>query len=1250
MGSFQSLCWIINLMISLVVLVPTISRRARLILGEDFRSPEILSEDSVYATRATVFLVVMFCRSFSVLATKVFWTCGNKIRTKCCHGRTKEDDTQEPPCRRKLPKRKDEALSMSNLVFQSAKLGQPGASEEVKFPTISESICGRGLVMRSMSSLRFQSNALLQSWFTGSLKTLVSQIIILVSALPLLRQSACTSILLFMVFLIVTIFTISLCLISLIIIYVSLCDKKTTMRNNNPLKSKLKLIKSDENFIAVVFQSCKINDVNEWMVDSGATKHICKNKSAFTSYSATMGDDEELVYLADSKTAKVHGKGKVLIKLTSGKTLSLNDVLYVPEFRTNLVSVSLLVKAGITVSFDCNKIVMTKNDVFVGKGYCKNGRYVLSIPKLIRENASYLIDSYDVWHARLGHVSDSYINLLRDRGLISSGKKLTLEKCDICVESKQTKKSCPTTHRESELLELIHTDLGDLKNTMTRGGNKFYVTFIDDFSRYTKVYLLKSKDEAFDKFLVYKSEVENQLNKKIKRVRSDRGGEYILINDFCEREGIIHEITPPYSPESNGIAERKNRTLKEMMNALLISSGAPDNLWGEAILSACHLQNRIPYKHNKRTPYELWKGHAPNLKYLKVWGCLAKVLLPDPKKRKIGSKTSDCIFIGYAECSAAYRFLVLKSDVLNCNTIIETKNAEFFESVFPLKPEYKTVVPYRESEPLKENTFNDEPSNLRRSKRPRIEKSFGNDFYTYLVNDEPFTYSQAISSKEAPFWLEAIQNEIESIQKNKTWILTELPKGCKPIGCKWIFKKKFNPDGSIDKYKARLVAKGFSQKQDVDYFDTFAPVTRISSIRTLIALASIHKLLIHQMDVKTAFLNGELEEEIYMMQPEGHVVSGQEHKVCKLVKSLYGLKQAPKQWNEKFDEVLLAHGFTSLEVDKCVYTKIKNGVCIIICLYVDDMLIFSSNIELINETKSFLASKFDMKDLGEAKLILGIKVIRKDDGIILSQEHYAEKLLKKFGHFDVKPVEIPYDSSTHLKKHRGDPEAQYEYAQIIGSLLHLMNYTRPDIAYAVGRLSRYTHNPSGDHWTALRRLLRYLRGTMNYGIFYRGLPAVLEGYSDANWVSDSDEIKSNTGYIFTLGGGAIMWKSTKQSLISRSTMESELIALEVTSSEVEWLKNFLAEIPVGTKPTPSVSILCDCQSAINTAKKMCYNGKNRHIRLRHKVIKRLLKNGIISINFVRSEGNLADPLTKALGRKMISETSREMGLVSLDYK
>ena len=246
------------------------------------------------------------------------------------------------------------------------------------------------------------------------------------------------------------------------------------------------------------------------------------------------------------------------------------------------------------------KLGLTKNNVFVGKGYCDQGLFVLNIDEIINKNASssaYLIDSIDMWHARLGHANISYIKKMWYLALISATSDACLNKCDICIESKLTKKSCPLVQqRESELLSLIHTDLGDLKNTMTRGGKKYYITFIDDFSRFTKVYLIRNKDEAFDMFLSYKAEVENQLNKKIKRVRSDRGGEYILFNDFCEKEGIIHEVTPPYSPESNGVAERKNRTLKKIMNAMLVSSSIPDNLWGEAFLIACFLHNRIPHK------------------------------------------------------------------------------------------------------------------------------------------------------------------------------------------------------------------------------------------------------------------------------------------------------------------------------------------------------------------------------------------------------------------------------------------------------------------------------------------------------------------------------------------------------------------------------------------------------------------------------------------------------------------------------
>ncbi|PNX67522.1 retrotransposon protein putative Ty1-copia sub-class, partial [Trifolium pratense] len=232
---------------------------------------------------------------------------------------------------------------------------------------------------------------------------------------------------------------------------------------------------------------------------------------------------------------------------------------------------------------------------------------------------------------------------------------------------------------------------------------------------------------------------------------------------------------------------------------------------------------------------------------------------------------------------------------------------------------------------------------------------------------------------------------MDSLESNKTWHLVDLPPGCKPIGCKWILKKKLKPDGTVDKYKARLVAKGFRQRENIDFFDTFSPVTRITSIRVLISIVAIYNLVVHQMDVKTAFLNGDLEEEIYMEQPEGFVVHGQETKVCKLEKSLYGLKQAPKQWHEKFDNLMVSNGFKLNESDKCIYYKSDNNICTMICLYVDDMLIFGSNLSAVNDVKSLLCNIFDMKDLGEASVIQGIKITRSEKGISLDQSHYVEK-------------------------------------------------------------------------------------------------------------------------------------------------------------------------------------------------------------------------------------------------------------------
>ena len=278
------------------------------------------------------------------------------------------------------------------------------------------------------------------------------------------------------------------------------------------------------------------------------------------------------------------------------------------------------------------------------------------------------------------------------------------------------------------------------------------------------------------------------------------------------------------------------------------------------------------------------------------------------------------------------------------------------------------------------------------------------------------------------------------------------------------------------------------------------------------------------MDVKTAFLNGELDEEIYMEQPEGFVVKGQERKVCKLIKSLYGLKQALKQWHEKFDMTLLSNGFTINECDKCIYVKGYKDAYVIICLYVDDMLILGTNKDVINQTKKMLKSCFDMKDLGLVDVILGVRIKRSSEGYILTQSHYIEKVLKKFGHFNDKPVVTPFDPSSHLKKNQGDSVSQLEYTQVIGSLMYIMNCTRPDLAYTISRLSRYSHNPGKDHWVALIRVLRYLKHTMNYGLHYTKYPPVLEGFCDTNWISNNTDSKSTSGYVFTLGSAAVSWK------------------------------------------------------------------------------------------------------------------------------
>ncbi|GJX49095.1 zinc finger, CCHC-type containing protein [Tanacetum coccineum] len=371
------------------------------------------------------------------------------------------------------------------------------------------------------------------------------------------------------------------------------------------------------------------------------------------------------------------------------------------------------------------------------------------------------------------------------------------------------------------------------------------------------------------------------------------------------------------------------------------------------------------------------------------------------------------------------------------------------------------------------------------------------------------------------------------------------------------------------------------------------------------------------MDVKTAFLNGELQEEVYMNQPLGLIMLGNENKVCKLIKSLYGLKQAPKQWHQKFDEVVLSNGYLLNQADKCVYSKFdESGKGVIICLYVDDMLIFGTDQVQVDLTKEFLSSRFSMKDMGEADVIL---------------------------------VSTPMDTSEKLMPNNGQAVSQLEYSRVIGCLMYDMTCTRPDIAFAVGKLSRYTSNPGTQHWQAIQRVLKYLKKTMDYKLTYTGYPSVLEGYIDASWISNCEDNSSTSSWVFLLGEGAISWASKKQTCITGSTMESEFMALTRAGMKTEWLKNLLLEIPLWSKPIAHISIHYDSAATLAKAYSQMYNGKSRHIGVRHSMIRELITNEVVSIEFVRSQQNLVDHLTKGLTRDLVIKSAEGMGLNGLKH-
>ncbi|KAH9307354.1 hypothetical protein KI387_035265, partial [Taxus chinensis] len=409
----------------------------------------------------------------------------------------------------------------------------------------------------------------------------------------------------------------------------------------------------------------------------------------------------------------------------------------------------------------------------------------------------------------------------------------------------------------------------------------------------------------------------------------------------------------------------------------------------------------------------------------------------------------------------------------------------------------------------------------------------------------------------------------------------------------------------------------------------------MTSIRTVLGIVAVEDLHLEQLDVKTAFLHGDLEEELYMQQPEGYEVKGKEEMVYKLKKSLYGLKQAPCQWYKKFDSFMMEQGYIRCHSDHCVYTKkFEDGSYIILCLYVDDMLVAGKNMQEIKVLKKQLSESFAMKDLGAAKQILGMRISRdrKERKLTLSQEEYIKKVLERFNMQDAKPVGTPLASHFKLSKEQC-PKTEQErnqmskvpYSSAVGSLMYVMVCTRPDIAHAVGAVSRFMSDPGKEHWQAVKWILRYLRGTMGTVLCYSGSDTTLRGYVDSDMAGDVDSRRSTTGYIYTVGGTTVSWISRLQKLVALSTTEAEYVAATEASKEMIWLQQLLEEL--GHKQE-ECKLYSDSQSAIHLAKNSAFHSRTKHIQLRYHFIRTALEEDKLKLEKIHTSQNPADMMTK----------------------
>ena len=1029
--------------------------------------------------------------------------------------------------------------------------------------------------------------------------------------------------------------------------------------------------------------TCLVSSSSKWVIDSGATDHMTGNSSLFSTFQSHTS--APTVTLADGSKSRVLGSGSV----NPTPLISLSSVLSLPELSFNLISVSKLTRAlNCSAQFFpdyCLFQDLTTKQI-IGKGHESGGLYILDtqIPKSIA--CSGIVTPFEA-HCRLGHPSLPLLKIL-----CPQFQSLSLLDCESCQFAKHHRVNLsPRVNKRADApFALVHSDVWGPSPVISKTGFKYFVTFVDDHSRMTWLYLMKNRSELFSHFCAFCAEVKTQFKRSVQILRSDNAKEYLFapFQSYMVQNGIIHQTSCVDTPSQNGVAERKNRHLLETARALSFQMHVPKHFWADAVSTACFLINRLPSSVlNGGTPYNTLFPNKPLFPIEpKIFGCTCFVRDSRPQVTKLDPKSLKCIFLGYSRVQKGYRcycpslgrYIVSVDVTFLENTPFTPSSSHSCQeedddlliytvtssSSSPAKPPITQVYSRRQKSPdacpepvpslLDPVSSDDLPIALRKGKRQCTYPVSSCVSYNHLPTSScsfitsidsislPKTVHEALSH---PGWRNAMIEEMNALDGNDTWNLVNLPAGKKAIGSKWVFAVKFNPDGSVARLKARLVAKGYAQIYGEDYSDTFSPVAKLTSVRLFISMAATHNWPLHQLDIKNAFLHGDLQEEVYMEQPPGFVAQGESGKVCHLRKSLYGLKQSPRAWFGKFSLAVERFGMQKSKSDHSVFYKQSEAGIILLVVYVDDIVITGNDAAGISSLKTFLHSQFQTKDLGLLKYFLGIEVAKSRKGIFLSQRKYVLDLLSETGKLGAKPASTPMIPNLQLTKEGELLEDPGRYRRLVGKLNYL-TVTRPDIAYSVSVVSQYMSNPTVNHWAAVEQILCYLKGAPGRGILYKNHGHTrIECFSDADWAGSKADRRSTTGFCVFVGGNLVSWKSKKQNVVSRSSAESEYRAMAQSICEIMWINQLLTE--VGLKTSMPAKLWCDNQAALHIASNPVFHERTKHIEIDCHFVREKIQQGLISTGFVRTGEQLGDLFTKALHGVRVDYLCNKLGMSNI---